>query len=151
MHYEYEQEKFELISSMKEDGKTMEEILPESEKLRVKWLEMYNTEEESKIIKEHFHVFLYKVDFPTRSQMVRHRVNIQELSRRYLSGERESTLTDNAATAAVSAAVSLSAGIYGFRVAKEATHAITSLVPKGASTGEMPLTLLIQNQRRYQE
>lgn len=57
----------------------------------------------------------------------------------YLTGERESTLTDNAATAAVSAAVSLSAGIYGFRVAKEATHAITSLVPKGASTGKMAM------------
>jgi thymidylate synthase (FAD) len=48
----------------------------------------YNTEEECKIIKEHFHVFLYNVDFPTRSQMVRHRVNWQELSRRYVSGER---------------------------------------------------------------
>ena len=48
----------------------------------------YNTEEECKIIKEHFHVFLYNVDMPTRSQMVRHRVNIQELSRRYVSGER---------------------------------------------------------------
>ena len=33
-------------------------------------------------------MFLYKVDFPTRSQMVRHRVNWQELSRRYVSGKR---------------------------------------------------------------
>ena len=48
----------------------------------------YNTKEECEIIKEHFKVFLYKVDFPTRSQMVRHRVNWQELSRRYVSGER---------------------------------------------------------------
>jgi thymidylate synthase (FAD) len=48
----------------------------------------YNTLEECKIIKEHFKVFLYKVDFPTRSQMVRHRVNWQELSRRYVSGKR---------------------------------------------------------------
>ncbi len=47
-----------------------------------------NTEEECKIIKKHFKVFLYKVDFPTRSQMVRHRVNWQELSRRYVSGKR---------------------------------------------------------------
>ena len=48
----------------------------------------YNTPEECKIIKEHFKVFLFKVDFPTRSQMVRHRVNWQELSRRYVSGKR---------------------------------------------------------------
>jgi len=47
-----------------------------------------NTEEECKIIKKHFTVFLYKVDFPTRSQMVRHRINWQELSRRYVSGKR---------------------------------------------------------------
>ena len=48
----------------------------------------YNTIEECEIIKEHFKVFLFKVDLPTRSQMVRHRVNWQELSRRYVSGER---------------------------------------------------------------
>jgi len=48
----------------------------------------YNTLEECEIIKEHFKVFLFKVDFPTRSQMVRHRVNWQELSRRYVSGKR---------------------------------------------------------------
>lgn len=49
---------------------------------------IYNTLEECEIIKAHFKVFLYKVDFPTRSQMVRHRVNWQELSRRYVSGKR---------------------------------------------------------------
>lgn len=49
---------------------------------------IFNTEEECKIIKEYFKVFLFKVDFPTRSQMVRHRVSWQELSRRYVSGER---------------------------------------------------------------
>ena len=49
---------------------------------------LFNTEEECDIIKEHFKVFLFKVDFPTRSQMVRHRVSWQELSRRYVSGER---------------------------------------------------------------
>ena len=51
-------------------------------------LKHFNTEFECEIIKKHFKVFLYKVDFPTRSQMVRHRVNWQELSRRYVSGER---------------------------------------------------------------
>ena len=51
-------------------------------------LKHFNTEEECNIIKEHFKVFLFKVDLPTRSQMVRHRVSWQELSRRYVSGER---------------------------------------------------------------
>ena len=40
---------------------------------------IFNTQEECKIIKEHFKVFLFKVDLPTRSQMVRHRVSWQEL------------------------------------------------------------------------
>ena len=50
--------------------------------------EFYNTPEECEIIKKHFKVFLYKVDLPTRSQMVRHRISWQELSRRYVSGSR---------------------------------------------------------------
>ena len=49
---------------------------------------VYNTKEEAEIIKKNFRVFLYKVDLPTRSQMVRHRINWQELSRRYVSGKR---------------------------------------------------------------
>jgi thymidylate synthase (FAD) len=49
--------------------------------------QIFNTLEEAEIIRKHFHVFLYKVDLPTRSQMVRHRVNWQELSRRYVSGK----------------------------------------------------------------
>ena len=48
----------------------------------------FNTPEECEIIKQHFKVFLYKVDLPTRSQMVRHRVSWQELSRRYVSGRK---------------------------------------------------------------
>ena len=60
----------------------------ESKRLEEKWLKFFNTEEECEIIKQHFKVFLYKVDFPTRSQMVRHRVNWQEFSRRYVSGKR---------------------------------------------------------------
>ena len=50
--------------------------------------EFYNTPEECEIIKQHFKVFLYKVDLPTRSQMVRHRISWQELSRRYVSGRK---------------------------------------------------------------
>ena len=51
-------------------------------------LKLFNTPEECEIIKQHFKVFKFHVDMPTRSQMVRHRVNWQELSRRYVSGER---------------------------------------------------------------
>ena len=51
-------------------------------------LKHFNTEEECEIIKQHFKVFLFKVDFPTRSQMVRHRISWQELSRRYVSAKR---------------------------------------------------------------
>ena len=50
--------------------------------------EFYNTPDECEIIKQYFKVFLYKVDLPTRSQMVRHRISWQELSRRYVSGSR---------------------------------------------------------------
>ena len=53
-------------------------------------LKHFNTPEECEIIKQHFKVFNYKVDLPTRSQMVRHRISWQELSRRYVSGERVS-------------------------------------------------------------
>ena len=49
---------------------------------------IFNTEQECNIIKDYFKVFLYKVDLPTRSQMVRHRISWQELSRRYVSGKR---------------------------------------------------------------
>ena len=48
----------------------------------------FNNKEECEIIKQHFKVFLFKVDFPTRSQMVRHRISWQELSRRYVSAKR---------------------------------------------------------------
>ena len=49
----------------------------------------YNTsEEEIALIKKHFNVYRMKIDLPTRSQMVRHRQSFQELSRRYVSGER---------------------------------------------------------------
>ncbi len=49
---------------------------------------IFNTKEECEIIKRNFYVFLFKVDLPTRSQMVRHRVSWQELSRRYVSAKR---------------------------------------------------------------
>jgi thymidylate synthase (FAD) len=48
----------------------------------------YNTESECKIIAKHFKVFLSKLDMVTRTQYIRHRVNWQELSRRYVSGKK---------------------------------------------------------------
>lgn len=41
--------------------------------------EFYNTQEECDIIKSNYFVFKCHVDIPTRSQMVRHRQNLQEL------------------------------------------------------------------------
>lgn len=48
----------------------------------------FNTKEECDIIEKHFKVFLSKLDIPTRTQYIRHRVNWQELSRRYVSGKK---------------------------------------------------------------
>lgn len=56
--------------------------------IKERYLCFFNTEEECEIIKDHFMVFLFNVDLPTRAQMVRHRVMWQELSRRYVSGKR---------------------------------------------------------------
>jgi thymidylate synthase (FAD) len=43
---------------------------------------------ELQIIRDNFRVFLFNVDLSTRAQMVRHRINWQELSRRYVSGAK---------------------------------------------------------------
>lgn len=48
----------------------------------------FNTETECAIIAKHFKVFKMKADMPTFGQAVRHRVNWQVLSRRYVSGVR---------------------------------------------------------------
>ena len=58
------------------------------EKFGIDFRDKFNTEAECSIIAKHFKVFKYYVDLPTRAQMVRHRVNWQELSRRYVSGKR---------------------------------------------------------------
>lgn len=72
---------FEVGGNLKE----FEQQLKEFDQI---FLNLYNNKKECEIIKQYFKVFLYKIDFPTRSQMVRHRVNWQELSRRYVSGKR---------------------------------------------------------------
>ena len=43
---------------------------------------------ELQIIRDNFKVFLFNVDLSTRAQMIRHRINWQELSRRYVSGKK---------------------------------------------------------------
>lgn len=58
------------------------------DEIKSSYLELFNNEFECNIIKQHFKVFKYNVDIVTRAQMVRHRVNWQELSRRYVSGKR---------------------------------------------------------------
>ncbi len=87
--FQLEMEKF---GSWIEDGQYLltnyRAVLMDQEKYDVDFVERYNTEIECDIIKKHYKVFNFKVDFPTRSQMVRHRVGLQELSRRYVSGKR---------------------------------------------------------------
>lgn len=52
-------------------------------------LDCLNTDPtEQQIIRDNFKVFLFNVDVPTRTQMIRHRVSWQELSRRYVSGKK---------------------------------------------------------------
>lgn len=75
-----------LIYDFEKRTENMDEETKES--IKDSYLKLYNTEEECEIIKAHFKVFKYKVDLPTRSQMVRHRASWQELSRRYVSGKR---------------------------------------------------------------
>lgn len=45
--------------------------------------------EEIQIIRDNFKVFLFDINLAARAQMVRHRVNWQELSRRYVSGKKK--------------------------------------------------------------
>ena len=89
--YDYETMKDEYTREFKhsfEANGNLDEFEKQLKEIKQSFLNLYNTPEECEIIKQHFKVFLYKVDLPTRSQMVRHRVSWQELSRRYVSGER---------------------------------------------------------------
>ena len=89
--YDYETMKDEYTREFKhsfEVNGNLDEFEKQLKEIKQSFLNLYNTEEECEIIKQHFKVFLFKVDLPTRSQMVRHRVSWQELSRRYVSGSR---------------------------------------------------------------
>ena len=50
--------------------------------------QIYNTPSECEIINENSTTFLYKMDINTSKQHNRHRVSLQELSRRYVSGKK---------------------------------------------------------------
>lgn len=63
-------------------------IIYDKEKFGIDLTKHFNTEEECKIIDKHFKVFKAHIDLPTFGQMVRHRVNWQVVSRRYVSGKK---------------------------------------------------------------
>lgn len=75
-----------------EDGKYLltnfRAVIYDKEKFGIDLTKSFNTEEECKIIDKHFKVFKANIDLPTFGQMVRHRVNWQVLSRRYVSGKK---------------------------------------------------------------
>jgi len=75
-----------------EDGKYLltnfRAVVYDFENLGIDLRDHFNTEAECAIIAKHFNVFKMKVDMPTFGQAVRHRVNWQVLSRRYVSGSR---------------------------------------------------------------
>ena len=63
-------------------------VVYDFENLGIDLRDHFNTEAECQIIAKHFKVFKMKVDMPTFGQAVRHRINWQVLSRRYVSGSR---------------------------------------------------------------
>ena len=75
-----------------EDGKYLltnfRAVVYDFENLGIDLRDHFNTEAECQIIAKHFKVFKMKVDMPTFGQAVRHRINWQVLSRRYVSGSR---------------------------------------------------------------
>ena len=75
-----------------EDGKYLltnfRAVVYDFENLGIDLRDHFSTEAECQIIAKHFKVFKMKVDMPTFGQAVRHRINWQVLSRRYVSGSR---------------------------------------------------------------
>ena len=63
-------------------------VVYDFENLGIDLRDHFNTEAECEIIAKYFKVFKMKVDMPTFGQAVRHRINWQVLSRRYVSGSR---------------------------------------------------------------
>lgn len=63
-------------------------VVYDFENLQIDLRDHFNTEAECAIIAKYFKVFKMKIDMPTFGQAVRHRINWQVLSRRYVSGSR---------------------------------------------------------------
>lgn len=63
-------------------------VIYDKEKFNIDLTKKFNTEEECEIISKYFKVFKAHIDLPTLGQCVRHRVNWQVLSRRYVSGKK---------------------------------------------------------------
>lgn len=64
-------------------------VVYDFEKLDLDYRDSYNTDEkELEIIRDNYFIFKYHIDLPTMGQLVRHRVNHQILSRRYVSGKK---------------------------------------------------------------
>lgn len=63
------------------DDETISEI-------KSQYLNVFNTEDECEIIKKYFVVLKNHIDLPTFGQYVRHRINWQVVSRRYVSGKK---------------------------------------------------------------
>ena len=94
---EYYGDNFENSNLLKygervEDGKYLltnfRAVVYDFENLGIDLREYFNTEAQCAIIAKYFKVFKMKVDMPTFGQAVRHRINWQVLSRRYVSGSR---------------------------------------------------------------
>lgn len=71
------EERCEMFS----DDETINEI-------KQQYLNTFNTEEECEIIRKNFVVLKNCIDLPTFGQYVRHRINWQVVSRRYVSGKK---------------------------------------------------------------
>ena len=56
--------------------------------IKNQYLNIFNTEEECQIIAEHLVILKNHIDLPTFGQYVRHRINWQVVSRRYVSGKK---------------------------------------------------------------
>ena len=91
-------EKYGEFITVQEDGHSYQYLLTnyralyhDNEKYgaRVNFLDFYNTSKtEQKIIADHCTTFLMKMDMNTSKQHNRHRIVLQELSRRYVSGKK---------------------------------------------------------------
>jgi len=63
-------------------------LFNDSTNFKLDLLKLFNTEEECEIISKFWNTYLMKMDLNTSKQHNRHRIQLQELSRRYVSGKK---------------------------------------------------------------